>query len=418
MATVHFKLKSPNLKKKESLIYIVFNFKEGNENKLIKYSAGEKVLPKNWKQREQKSTYPELNHNLGLLREKAIKLIREGKTANVALSSFIKENWNKQEIVAEPVRSFNFMEKYDEYLKAAKVQFSPGTYKNKVSFKKHLLTFAKKYGIVLEFDSVDMNLYDKLIDYSLSYLDLTNGHAGNLIKNLKAFMNWAADRSYHKNFIYKLNSFKKPTGEGEIIFLTEDEVEILCKTEMPNLRLERVKDIFCFACFTGLRFGDIRRLTPANILEKKFRINNKIQSFIFLEILAEKTSEYISQPLDYRAYEIIKKYENQSGKCFKMISEDKTNDYLKEVAKEAELNRVISKTRFQGSKKEPKQSPLHEEIHFHLSKKTYMTSYLTKGGDLLVAMSNVGNRDYRTARRYYKVVDERKVMEHLRINEK
>ncbi len=68
------------------------------------------------------------------------------------------------------------------------------------------------------------------------------------------------------------------------------------------------------------------------------------------------------------------------------------------------LHSIICIT-IQGAKSIKITAPLSEVITFHISKKTFMTNFLAKGGSLLTAMSITGNKDFKTARRYYKVVD-------------
>ena len=159
-------------------------------------------------------------------------------------------------------------------------------------------------------------------------------------------------------------------------------------------RLKQVRDVFCFGCFTGMRYSDILVLKPEHLHED------------FIRYRIVKTGENNMIPLNQYSKQIVNKYKGKLGdKCLPVISEQNTNDYLKELFKKIKLNRNVQKVSFQGAKSIKVTAPLSEVITFHISKKTFMTNFLAKGGSLLTAMAITGNKDFKTAKRYYKVVD-------------
>lgn len=119
-------------------------------------------------------------------------------------------------------------------------------------------------------------------------------------------------------------------------------------------------------------------------------------------------------PINKYVKAILNKYK-KDVKPLPVYSEQKTNLYLKELAEVAELNRKIKITHFRGGERLVKIEPLSELITFHVSKKTFMTNFLSRGGSLETAMAIVGNKDYKTAKRYYKVVDSLKADEMKRV---
>jgi len=171
-----------------------------------------------------------------------------------------------------------------------------------------------------------------------------------------------------------------------------------------NFFSNQVRDVFCFACFTGMRYSDVLALAPEHV-HKDF-INYRIV----------KTTVSNTIPLNPFSKAILKKYKGKLGnKCLPVISEQKTNDYLEEVFIDVKLKRMVQKINFQGAKVIKVTAPLHEVVTYHISKKTFMTKFLAKGGSLLTAMSITGNKDLKTARRYYKVVDTLKADEMARV---
>lgn len=121
-------------------------------------------------------------------------------------------------------------------------------------------------------------------------------------------------------------------------------------------------------------------------------------------------------PLNPFSKAVLKKYKGKLGnRCLPVISEQNTNDYLEEVFVDVKLNRMVQKINFQGAKAIKATAPLSEVVTFHISKKTFITNFLAKGGSLLTAMAITGNKDLNTARRYYKMVDTLKAYEMARV---
>ena len=169
-------------------------------------------------------------------------------------------------------------------------------------------------------------------------------------------------------------------------------------------KLDAIRDLFCFGCFTGMRLSDILALSHENVHEGKilFRV--------------EKTEQSNFIPLNSYTKAIIKKYAKKfPNKSLPSYSEGFINEQLKELFKKVEINRKVQLTHFQGAKKIKKVEPLSEIVTFHMSKKTFMTNFLAKGGSLITAMSITGNKDFKTAKRYFKVVDSLKAEEMAKV---
>jgi integrase len=213
-------------------------------------------------------------------------------------------------------------------------------------------------------------------------------------------MNWATDREYNTNLDFRKKSFRSMSEEPEIIFLTWDELIILKDFKFKDKHLSDVRDIFCFGCFTGMRFSDIKALSPENIHPDK----------ILYRVV--KTGETNAVPLNPYSKTILEKHFTKKNlRCLPVISEPQTNSFLKTLAEKCKLTRKVQIVHFRGAKRIAETQPLHKILTFHMSKKTFMTNFLAKGGSLLTAMSITGNKDLKTARRYYKVVDSLKQSE-------
>jgi site-specific recombinase XerD len=290
------------------------------------------------------------------------------------------------------------LEEYYENSALTKKSSSMGVIKSTFSV---LSKFSKHTGIKLEFKNITMDFYNSLLDYCFNDIQCYNSYTGGLIKNLKAFMEWAKEAGYHTNLDYKRKSFKKLTEESEINFLTSDELFFLYNHKLKGIEhFEEVRDVFCFGCFTGMRYSDILALKPEHVNEDSIRYR------------VVKTKETNMIPLNPYSKTILDKYKGKlEDRCLPVISQQDTNNTLKELFSEIKLNRKVQKVRFKGAESEKTTYPLSEIITFHISKKTFMTNFLAKGGSLVTAMSITGNTDVRTAQRYYKVVDNLKTDE-------
>jgi site-specific recombinase XerD len=288
-----------------------------------------------------------------------------------------------------------FSECLIEYIASSKLTKAASTMVEINSSFNQFKYFSEDTGYKLEFKNITQEFYDRFLNYCFNEKDFKNSYTGNLIKHLKAFLNWATDRDYNTNLDFKKKSFKKLTEEPEIIYLTYDELMLLYNYNFKkNILFDQIRDVFCFGCFTGMRFSDINLLAPEH-LQKDF-INYRVA----------KTNQNNTIPLNAYTRIILAKYMGKFlTKCLPVISEAETNLHLKKLFAKAKLNRKVQKVNFQGAKRIAVTAPLSKVITFHISKKTFMTNFLAKGGSLITAMSITGNKDFKTAKRYFKVVD-------------
>ena len=135
-------------------------------------------------------------------------------------------------------------------------------------------------------------------------------------------------------------NFKLASQKTERTFLSQDDLNKLIDLDLSyNKSLDKVKDIFLFSCYTGLRFQDAQNLTENNLTS----VNNKP----FLRFTQEKTHKAVDIPLLPIVKEIIRKYCNESErliskKLLPKISNQKVNSYLKIIGDLAGVNQLIT----------------------------------------------------------------------------
>ncbi|MGQ0828310.1 MAG: tyrosine-type recombinase/integrase [Bacteroidota bacterium] len=375
-------------------IFLFFSF----NGQRLQYFTGFRIDMYKWDNEHHKikknyEEAAEINKELGKLKAKVENIYERAKALEIEPTvKYFREQLKKTNGTISSQKSF--ADCYNEFIEISKLTKGAGTVKSIKSSLNILQVFSKIAGVKLDFTNIDQDFYNSLLEYSFNVAKYRNNYTGKIIKDLKAFLNWATEQGYNTKLDFKKKSFKKLREEPEIIFLTYDELMKLYKLKLKEKRLADIRDVFCFGCFTGMRYSDIAALSPENIHKEQ----------IIYRIV--KTGETNTIPLNIYTKEILKRHKGHPEKCLPVISEQKTNLYLKELAKKkAKLKRPVQIVHFQGAKRINETIPLHEAITFHVSKKTFMTNFLAKGGSLLTAMSITGNKDLRTARRYYKVVD-------------
>jgi hypothetical protein len=106
----------------------------------------------------------------------------------------------------------------------------------------------------MHFDSIDLEFYDEFVDFLIKK-NYGKNTIGTLIKNVKVFMNEAVDRKLTTNLQFKNKRFRTVEEPSETIYLSEKEIKRLHDLDLSdNLRLEKVRDLFIIACYTGLSF--------------------------------------------------------------------------------------------------------------------------------------------------------------------
>jgi site-specific recombinase XerD len=164
-------------------------------------------------------------------------------------------------------------------------------------------------------------------------------------------------------------------------FLTEEEIEKLLRKKFPLPRLELVRDLFVFCCFTGLAYIDVIALRPDNIVTL-----NGIKWIISKRI---KTGTPINVILSKGAMTLIKKYENDpqcKGHIFPYYTNQKTNLYLKEIATACGIDK---------------------ELTFHMARHTFATLVLSKGVPIESVSRMLGHTNIKTTQIYAKITNKK-----------
>ncbi len=195
------------------------------------------------------------------------------------------------------------------------------------------------------------------------------------IINLAIKLEWIPKNPFQK-FQLKFDKYDRQ-------YLTERELELIENTYFNQERLERVKDIFIFSCYTGLSYIDVKELTNHQIvigMDHKYWIHTK----------REKTNEMVKVPILPKALDIIDKYNGiaqmtNSATLLPLYSNQKTNSYLKEIAKACGI---------------------HKNITFHVARHTFATTVMLSNGVPIETVSKLlGHTKLSTTQIYARVLE-------------
>jgi integrase len=203
------------------------------------------------------------------------------------------------------------------------------------------------------------------------------------IKNLKKITH----ECVAKDWLLKdpFMAYKVKTKHTEREFLTELELQAIHEKEFNIERLEHIKNIFLFSCYTGLAYIDVFNLTANNIA-----LGIDGEKWIFTHRQKTETASRI--PLLPPALAVLDKYKNHlvtlnSGKLLPVPTNQKTNAYLKEIAVCCGITK---------------------ELTFHVARHTFATTVtLTNGVPIESVSKMLGHKKLQTTQHYAKILDKK-----------
>jgi integrase len=261
------------------------------------------------------------------------------------------------------------------------------------AMKNHLKAFEANKSKVT-FEKIDYAFFQSFQIFLIEKRNLNNTTVAKQLSTLKTFLSYAKKNGITVNDSYRNFTIKKEPLE--VIALTNDEFLSLYNFNLSSKeRLAKVRDIFCFACTTGLRYSDLLQLKREHLKDDN------------IELVIKKTKKTLKVPLNKYSLAILEKYREQL-KPLPMISNAKLNDYVKELCKLVGIDEAIEIVRYKGAKREAIVYPKHDLIGVHTGRKTFATLSLERGMTAEVVMATTGHTDYKSFKRYVKITEDRK----------
>ncbi len=291
----------------------------------------------------------------------------------------------------------DFFQVFDDFVEDCGRQsnWTDSTFEKFAAVKNHLTNFRE--GLTFEFfDERGLNDY---VGYLRDVKEMRNTTIGKQLSFLKWFLRWAFKKGVHQNNAYDSYKPKLKSTQKKIIFLTWDELNRLREFKIPfnKQALERVRDVFLFQCFTGLRYSDVFNLRRSDIKGDH------------IEVTTVKTSDSLIIELNNHSKAILDKYKDvafEYDKVLPVITNQKMNDYLKELAELAGIDEPIRQTYYKGNERIDDVTPKYALLGTHAGRRTFICNALALGIPPQVVMKWTGHSDYKAMKPYIDITDD------------
>lgn len=244
-----------------------------------------------------------------------------------------------------------------------------------------------KYGGILLQD-INYQFYEDFLKYLTNTEGLAINTVGKYISGLKMFLNQAKQKGVYID----TDDFTKLSEISDSIYLNEDELLKIYNLDLSeNKRLEKVRDLFIVGCWTGLRFGDLTALTKDIISGERVIIED------------QKTGNKIPLPFHWMTKAILEKYKYDLPID---ISNQKFNEYIKEVCDKAKIKDVIVKGITKAGKRKKDSYLKYKLVTAHTARRSFATNLYNSDFPTISIMAITGHKTEKAFLSYIKVTPE------------
>lgn len=263
------------------------------------------------------------------------------------------------------------------------------TIKNMKNLMNHLRHFQEFSHRSIEFDTIDMKFYNGFTDYMTKVKKVNINSIGKLITQIKVVMREALELGYTNNTIFTHRKFRSASVETDAVYLADNEVEEIYNLDLSDhIKLERVRDLFIIGCYTGLRFSDLAELSVESVDDD------------ILEVRQIKTGDRVYIPLQPEVKTVMRRY---NGSFPGTISNQKFNEYLKDVCKKCELlKKEVSLKTFVAGKRVVITKPKCTFVKSHTARRSFATNEYKKGELTIAEIRAITG--HKTDKSFYKYI--------------
>ena len=287
----------------------------------------------------------------------------------------------------DQVQPRGYVEIFDQWL----VEYSKmvGITTSKRTLDKYILVrnrlqdyIASQLGVKdISLEEVTPKFLSNFDNYLRVEYNMANNHAMKIRQKLRTIYKVAIDNGWVSKNPFSTVKIHFDPVERDV--LTKSELAALIQTDMIFDRLDKMRDVFVFACFTGLAHCDVAALTKENIITDE-------AGQVWLKTHRQKTSEVVDIPLLEIPQFIIKKYQGMkelNGKLLPTLTNSCSNLYLKEVAVRCGINKTLT---------------------FHMARHTFATTVTLSNGVPIESVAKMlGHRNIRTTQIYAKIIKDK-----------
>ncbi|MFD2528907.1 site-specific integrase [Polaribacter marinaquae] len=219
----------------------------------------------------------------------------------------------------------------DKTKKLIGIDFNKLSWSRYVESRRKVALFITKFYKTkdVKLNDLDLKFIQDLEYFFKTDLKLKQATVYRSIQRVKKIIQFAISENYLKKDPFHL--YKNKKHKTVIIYLTDVELKKLEKHNFSQVRLQQVKDLFIFCCYTGLAYTEMSTLTTKNI---EIGFDGKE----WIQMIRKKTNRKISIPILPKAREILDKYDDN----LPTLSNQKFNSYLKEISELVGINKKLT----------------------------------------------------------------------------
>lgn len=310
--------------------------------------------------------------------------------------------------ILEKVNSENFDDQFTEFITQHKTSGGTSLQKNTLkkynSLKEHLMKFADHQKGELNVRLFDKSYVLKFKEYLSKEIKLkdvvikkrqNDNTVSKYIKAIKPLIRYYINKGMIKPF--NVAEIKSNEREGEIFVIPINQIIELQKKKLEKLSWVHARDFFCFMCWTGQRYENYKKLRHGDIVkndkgEKEWRL------------ITNKVNKPVTVPIFEYAQEILDKY-SETAYPLPQLSNQKLNEYLKELGQAAELNYQIKVVKFYDGIKEESSVPFYKVLTSHVARKSFITNALILDVPERVVKEISAHSDEKSFRRYVQLAE-------------
>lgn len=412
MGEVNYYLRPVQAKTGKALIQLQFRY----NGQRLRWSWGDAIDPKKWnadKQRVKSSKETDesgeyfINDLLETFEKVLLKAYQAEKvkggipTENIlkkALQDHYNRNLNKVQEDSSKPTFFSLLDRFinGEIMKRGK-DIKINTLKNYSTAKGHLLAFQGEMKYPVDFETINLDFFDKFVYFLkkkkvhkyTKQKGISQNSIAKTVAIVKTVMNRALLLKYTTNLDFKNPDFYIPEIAPDAVYLSDEEIMKFYRYDFSgNPRLERVRDLFVFGCFVGLRISDFNNVKPENIVQ--------IEGDPYIKLRTKKTDELVYIPCSPIVKQIFKKYAKNPNQLPDSISDQKFNEYLQEAAKVAGFTE-------RGRLNEKPALELWECISSHTARRSFCTNLYLQGFPTFEIMKISGHRTELSFKKYIRI---------------
>lgn len=385
---------------KESAIYISCSYQG-----YIKVNTGLKICPADFdvssqsvKTRDQRSI--ELQLLLNEMKDECMIRFMKAKRAGRKLTKDdVKELM--QEVVGgnDFDHELGFFELFDQFVEWKSKRVVQKTIKVYYVLRRYLEEFETRRRKKLSVHRVDQRLIEEFVEFLINEKNLVQNSYIKYIKQIKGFSRFCLANGYSEN--EKFRQIKAPGHKTSVFVLSIEELERFAALKFrKDDPLREVRDVFLMLTYTGQRYSDIKEMRWKDI-EKK-------EGVFYWNLFQSKTRDVLATriPLLPKALELINARKGKrEDYIFRVISNQKMNVMLKDIARLAKIKGEFTVVRKQGHEVIKIVKKRADCVTTHIGRKSFITNAIIRGmsPDMIRRIS--GHSDYQSMIPYINIAD-------------